>query len=78
MTQQERTMLACELSALSVFRGILKQEPMERLLSFLDCSRSLREKLEAYGGFVHTLAEDGCCFSDFLCRVVYELSLIHI
>lgn len=72
MTQQERTMLACELSALSVFRGILKLEPMDRLLSFLDCSRSLREKLEAYGGFVHTLAEDGCCFSDFLCRVVYE------
>lgn len=72
MTQQERTMLAWELSAMSVFRGILHQKPMQMLLQFLDCDGSLREKLDAYGGFVHALAEDGYCLSDFLCRVVYE------
>lgn len=72
MNQQERTTLACELSALSVFRGILEQKPLQQLLCFLEGTGSLRERLEAYGGFVHALAEDGCCLSDFLCRVVYE------
>lgn len=72
MTQQERMTLACELSALSVFRGILRQEPMQRLIAFLDCAGSLREKMEAFGGFVYSLAEDDYCLADFLCRVVYE------
>lgn len=72
MTQQEKTKLACELSALSVFRGIGKLEAMDALIRFLDCQGSTREKMAAYGGFVAALAEDGYSFSDFLCRAVYE------
>jgi len=72
MTQQEMKQLACELSALSVFRGILKQDAMAALLQVLDLGENTREKMEAYGAFVSTLAEDNCSLSDFLCRAVYE------
>lgn len=72
MTQQEQNALSCELSALSVFRGILKHGPMAALVRFLNCVGSDREKAEAYGEFVYALAEDDYSFSDFLCRVVYE------
>ena len=71
MTQQERNHLACELSALCVFRGLLRREPMQALLRFLDAGK-LREQAESYGDFVHGLAEDNYCFSDFLRRAVYE------
>lgn len=72
MTQQEQWELACELSALSVFRRILDRKPMAELLSFLSCEGSIREKMVHYGEFVHSLAEDDFCFSKFLCRAVYE------
>lgn len=71
MTQLEREQLACELSALSVFRGILKQEAMDALLCFLG-EENERARMAAYGAFVSALAGDGCSLSDFLCRAVYE------
>lgn len=72
MTKQERNKLACELSALSVFRGILKRKPMRDLLAFLKSGDALWETLDAYGEFVASLAEAGYCFSDYLSRAVYE------
>lgn len=72
MTQQEKNTLACELSALSVFRGINRREAMEALIRFLDCRGSERERMAVYGAFVSALAEDDYNLSDFLCRAVYE------
>lgn len=72
MTQQERSTLACELSALSVFRGIARKEPVEALIRYLDCRGSERERMAEYGAFVSALAEDDYNLSDFLCRAVYE------
>ena len=71
MNQSERNQLACELSALSVFRGILEREAMESLIRFLS-AECTRERMAAYGAFVSALAEDGFSLSDFLCRAVYE------
>lgn len=72
MTQQEKTKLACELSALSVFRSVADRQAMCALIRFLDSQGSRREKLEQYGRFVAALAEDNYSLSDFLCRAVYE------
>lgn len=72
MIQQEMNQLACELSALSVFRGILKHSAMDALLRCLDSEGNTRAKMAAYGDFVYALAADGYSFSDFLCRAVYE------
>ena len=71
MNQSERNQLACELSALSVFRGIRKQEAMTELVRFLG-AQCLQARMEAYGAFVSALAEDDYNLSDFLCRAVYE------
>ena len=75
MNQSERKQLACELSALSVFRGILKQEAMAALLQFLG-TEDLQERMAAYGTFVSELAEDGCSLSDFLCRKPVKMLLL--
>ena len=72
MNQTERNRLACELSALCVFRGLLKQEPMVALIRYLGCENSRLERMSAYGAFVSALAEDHYSLSDFLCRAVYE------
>ncbi len=72
MTEQELKTLAAELSALSVFRGILRHKPMAALIEFLDNRGSTREKMSLYGEFVSSLAEDGYSLSDFLRRAVYE------
>lgn len=72
MTQKEQYDLACELAALSVFRGIRKHKPIQALENFLACAGDIREKMGLYGEFVHALQEDNVCFSDFLCRAVYE------
>lgn len=72
MTEQEKKNLACELSSLSVFRGILAKKPLSVLLSFLSSDGSPMEKMGLYGEFVHSLAKDGYSFSRFLTRVVYE------
>lgn len=72
MTEQELKNLAAELSALSVFRGILRHKPMAALIEFLDSKGDAREKMSLYGEFVSSLAEDGYCLSAFLRRAVYE------
>ncbi len=72
MTEQDLKNLACELSALSVFRGVLQKKPVAALMDFLSCDTDLRKKIELFGMFVYSLAEDNYCFSDFLNRAVYE------
>ena len=72
MTEQELKNLACELSSLSVFRGIQGSKPITSLLAFLSSEGSTRQRMELFGEFVYSLAEDNYCFSDFLCRAVYE------
>ena len=72
MTEQEAKRLACGLSALSVFRGILKYDTMSAFIGLLSTDGDRQEKLRLFGGFVYSLAEDNYCFSDFLCRAVFS------
>lgn len=72
MTEQQLKSLACEISSLSVFRGILKTETMTALLRFLSCEESVRERMGLFGEFVYSLADSNYNFSEFLCRAVYE------
>ena len=72
MTEQEEKRLACELSALSVFRGILKYNTMGAFIGLLSTKGDTQEKLQKFGEFVYSLAEDNYCFSDFLCRAVFS------
>lgn len=72
MTPQDIRQLACELSSLSVFRGILQKKPMALLLQFLKSEQSECDKLALLGEFVYSLADSDYCFSDFLCRAVCE------
>lgn len=69
---QETHQLACQLASLSVFRGLLEKKPMALLLQLLKCQADPCEKLSLMGAFVYSLAESGCCFSDFLTRAVCE------
>ncbi len=72
MTEQEEKRLACELSALSVFRGILKYDTMNAFIGLLSTDGGKQEKLRLFGKFVYSLSEDNYCFSDFLCRAVFS------
>lgn len=72
MTEQEEKRLACELSALSVFRGILKYDTMSAFIGLLSTDGGKQEKLRLFGEFVYSLSEDNYCFSDFLCRAVFS------
>lgn len=72
MTEQEAKRLACELSALSVFRGILKYDTMNAFIGLLSTDGGKQEKLRMFGDFVYSLSEDNYCFSDFLCRAVFS------
>ena len=72
MTEQEEIRLACELSALSVFRGILKYDTMSAVIGPLSTDGGKQEKLRLFGEFVYSLSEDNYCFSDFLRRAVFS------
>lgn len=72
MTEQEEKRLACELSALGVFRGILKYDTMNAFIGLLSTDGGKQEKLSLFGEFVYSLSEDNYCFSDFLCRAVFS------
>lgn len=72
MTEQDLKSLACEISSLSVFRGILKHKTMAALLGFLSSEGCPQKRMELFGEFVYSLAEDNYSLSDFLCRAVYE------
>lgn len=71
MTEQDLKNLACELSALCVFRKILKTKTMSAFVAFLNTKERKQKRLELFGKFVHSLRDDNYCFSDFLCRTVY-------
>lgn len=74
MTEQNLKNFACELSSLSVFRGVLDRKPMAALLNFLNSGSdsSIQMRMKLFGEFVFSLADDNYCLSDFLCRAVYE------
>lgn len=72
MTEQEEKRLACELSALSVFRGILKYDTMSAFIGLLSSGGDTKEKLRLFGEFVYSLSDDNYCFSEFLCRAVFS------
>lgn len=72
MTNNELKNLACEISSVSVFRGILKKKEISALLSFLKSDGDICEKMERYGEFVYSLADYGYSFSSFLERSIYE------
>ena len=71
MTELEYQNLACALSALTVFRGILKLPPMDALLRFLRNTEGERAGMELYGAFVYSLASDNYSLSSFLKRAVF-------
>ena len=48
MTDKQIKELACELSGLAVFRGVLKKAPMAALVSYLACEGSVRYRLSRY------------------------------
>ncbi len=81
MTDKEQKQLACELSALSVFRNILKTDTMSALVEYLgaddagaaDCAGGCSAyKMSLMGRFVHSLSEYGFSFSEFLRKSVFE------
>ncbi len=72
MTEQDLKALGCELSSLCVFRGLLKKKAMASFLSFLCSEGSVQKRMELFGEFVCSLADDHYSFSDFLCRCLYE------
>lgn len=78
MTQQELYKLACEISSISVFRGVLQKKEMQALLDFLRCKGDVCRQMSRFGEFVYALADSNYCFSDFLCRAVYEDENVYI
>ncbi len=72
MTKQELKKLACELSAVSIFRAVLQKKEMKALMSYLKCDGPAWEQMDRFGEFVYSLAEANYCFSDFLSKAVYE------
>lgn len=72
MTEQESKILACEISSLSVFRGILAKKPMSSLLDYLKSGVDAADRMSALGEFVYSLADYGYSFSEFLKSAVYE------
>ena len=71
MTKQQIKNLACELSAVSIFREVIKTKQITALLNFLQSSGDVTEKMMLFGEFVYLLSSDDYCFSDFLCRSVF-------
>lgn len=72
MTENERRSLACELSSLCVFRGILNSSiPLRALYEYLNSNGDTIERLYLYSDFVSSLMEDNGSFSDYLSRVVF-------
>jgi hypothetical protein len=66
------------LHTLVVFRGILKEAPMQALQTFLTGSRSSLERLDCYSTFVAKLYEHSENFSRYLLSLVLEGENPHI
>lgn len=71
MTEQQQKILAYELSAVSVFRNIIKTHTMSAFIEFLNTEPTDKKRGGLFGEFVHSLREDNYCFSDFLQREIY-------
>ncbi|MBE6640210.1 MAG: ATP-binding protein [Ruminococcaceae bacterium] len=71
MTEQQIYELSCRLGSLTVFRNVLNTPTMRAFTGFLDTEKSNKERIELFGEFIFSLAEDNYSFSDFLCRAVY-------
>ncbi|MCR4704772.1 MAG: ATP-binding protein [Lachnospiraceae bacterium] len=72
MTGKERMNLAAELSAVSIFRNVVKKKPMAALIAYCRCEDSAVEAMHLLGEFVSSLEDFRYSFSDFLLRAVYE------
>lgn len=71
MTEQQKKLLACELNALCVFRGLLKTKPIATLIGFLQSSENVQTQSELFGEFVYSLSYDNYSFSNFLRRSIF-------
>lgn len=78
MNSQDFLKLKNELSVLTVFRNILKTEPLSKFYSFLVCQGNINQKLELYAEFVSSLYASDGSFSDFLKKAVCEDENIYI
>lgn len=78
MTEQQQKKLACELSAISVFREILNTKTMSSFIAFLSCEETLQSKLSLFGEFVCSLADFDYSFSNFLSKSVFEDENLYI
>ena len=72
MTEINLRKLACDLSALSIFRGVAKSAVLSALRKFLICNSDPFEKMSLYGEFVALLSETEYSLSDYLVRAVCE------
>lgn len=77
MTDKEQKNLARELSALAVFRDILKEPAMNCLTLLLSCSDESR-KISLLGELVYHLQGYGCSLSEFLKRQICASENIYI
>lgn len=71
MTEQQRKNLACKLSAVCVFRNVIKSKPINTLIEFLCCENSEQKQLALFGEFVYLLSEYNYSFSEFLCHQIF-------
>lgn len=78
MINQHFFKLKNELSTLTVFRNLLKTEPLFKFYSFLVCDGSTNMKLELYAEFVASLYAYNGSFSAFLKKAVCEDENIYI
>ncbi len=78
MTEQQQKKLACELSAISVFREILNTKQMSSFIAFLSYEGALQGKLSLFGEFVYSLSEFDYSFSKFLSKAVFEDENLYI
>lgn len=71
MTEQQRKNLACKLSAVCVFRNVIKSKPINTLIEFLCCENSEQKQLALFGEFVYLLSEYNYSLSEFLCHQIF-------
>lgn len=71
MTEQQRKNLACKLSAVCVFRNVIKSKPINTLIEFLCCENSEQKQIALFGEFVYLLSEYNYSFSEFLCHQIF-------
>lgn len=71
MTEQQCKNLACKLSAVCVFRNVIKSKPINTLIEFLCCENSEQKQLALFGEFVYLLSEYNYSLSEFLCHQIF-------